>query len=211
MKITRPVLWICFCVVALILAVMFYLRDKPIDRDLIGNQLCAPPCWMGITPGSASKDQAIAILRKAEETGEGTLKILPNNTFIFWYSKERKNYSLRLQNDEIQNISLSSIENTNLGMLVDHLGEPDGWTIKRNEFSTFIIYPERGVLAVVAPKVSANQEEYSLTYSIFRNLCVGPVYFVKPGTRNQMLAFIFGDSFNAETFFEFFNSTFAAP
>jgi hypothetical protein len=139
-----------------------------IDPILTNTNPCSPPCWMGITPGETSKEQAINILEQEElnENGELTVTL----TEISWRVNNGQRVHIFSDADDIINRVTIMLSETDLESVIEEFGDPDymrSGEISDGWYSAYIYYLQKGL----SFRVSGREMK------ITPNMVVGIAYF----------------------------------
>ena len=126
-------------------------EPKPITHPwLIGAEVCRPPCWNGIIPGETTFEEALDIVLDLEFfSEEGSIKTQDDKSSLYWYGGDRNNAYIDFYENKVIFIQLL-IEIYDLGSVVNHFGEPDGYTVDFDEgfYAIKVFYPNIGLVFV---------------------------------------------------------------
>lgn len=161
---------------------------------------CASPCWYGITPGQSTSSQVYSALDRIE--GVDKDRIFESATVagkpfrITWYFKkpvEDGMGSVRIQNDLVTALSITTVNSLKTADLFDKLGEPEKyWTEigQRDSGEQFLdimlLAPSKGYEAelVIDIKPGSDQVEIKGSTPVFRVTYFSPgMYQELPETR----------------------------
>jgi hypothetical protein len=144
---------------------------------------CAPPCWYGITPGQTTSSEVYSALDSLEGVDTDLIFETDNlegkPTRITWYFKrpvEDGMGSVRIQNDLVTAISISTINSLNVADLFDKLGEPEEYWSElahgesRDYLNVTLLYPTKGyaVETVIDIQNGADKVEIKASTPVFR-------------------------------------------
>jgi hypothetical protein len=151
---------------------------------------CASPCWYGITPGQSTTSQVYSAL----DLIEGVDKDLIFESYnvdgkpirITWYFKkpvEDGMGSVRIQNDLVTAVSITTINSLKMADLFNKLGEPEKYRTEigqRDDGEQFLdimlLAPTKGYVAevVIDMKPGSDQVEIKATTPVFRVTYISP-------------------------------------
>jgi hypothetical protein len=144
---------------------------------------CNPPCWYGITPGQSTASQVYSALDRIEGVDKDLI-LETNNidgkpTKITWYFKkpvEDGVGSVRIQNDLVTAISITTVNSLEMADLFSKLGEPEEYWSEaahgeaRDYRDILLLYPTEGyaVEAVIDIKNGEDHVEIKANTPVFR-------------------------------------------
>lgn len=119
---------------------------------MILSDVCAPPCWYGITPGLTSSQESITALGSIPLVDSASIETQVARQYhfedqIFWEFLNEGNGGISLKNDTVMETRLEDVS-IPLEKLVDVFGDPqqmvfyprwgDDWYVN-------ILYPQQGI------------------------------------------------------------------
>lgn len=122
------------------------------DAEMILSDVCAPPCWYGITPGLTSSQESITALGSIPLVDSASIETQVARQYhfedqIFWEFLNEGNGGISLKNDTVMETRLEDVS-IPLEKLVDVFGDPqqmvfyprwgDDWYVN-------ILYPQQGI------------------------------------------------------------------
>jgi hypothetical protein len=157
------------------------------DSDLVGDEECSPPCWLGIQPGETKTSDAIQLLKRVEADGGGKLTILDTG-IISWLDNSNKNYSLYSDNDLIVSVKIDFRSSSiNLEEAISLFGEPSNVgpsKISDGGYFITLYYPDKGLVFVAGGNKSL--------YEIYPGMPIFLAYFVQPGDIATIVPLLYG-------------------
>jgi hypothetical protein len=132
---------------------------------------------MGITPGETSYDEAVSIVEKYEfDSEEEYYEIKDDFNYIQFYGGDDNNALIYYYTGKVEFIR-SRLIGVDLGSIIDHYGEPDGYSYHPGShgYSISIYYPDLGLVFVAAQGLHPISEDMS----------VPTVYFLYPMDPDQ--------------------------
>jgi hypothetical protein len=183
------------------IGVLTFVRNYDKQPSLIlTSPECASPCWYGITPGQSTSSQVYSALDRIE--GVDKDRIFESDTVagkpfrITWYFKkpvEDGIGSVRIQNDLVTALSITTVNSLKTADLFDKLGEPEKyWTEigQRDSGEQFLdimlLAPSNGYAAelVIDMKPGSDQVEIKGSTPVFWVTYFSPgMYQEVPETR----------------------------
>lgn len=164
------------------------------DSDLVGNEKCSPPCWMGIQPGKTKTSDAIQLLKGVEAESGGKLTILDTGV-ISWLNNSKKNYSLYSDSDLIVKVKIDFRSSSiNLEEAISLFGEPSNLSPGKISGGGYFIsayYPDKGLVFVAGGNKSL--------YEIYPSMPIVLAYFVQPGDITTIVPSLVGKNVISET------------
>ena len=167
---------------------------------ILTSPKCASSCWYGITPGQSTVSQVYSVLDGIE--GIDKDRIFESDTMngkpfrITWYFKkpvEDGMGSVRIQNDLVTAISITTVNSLKTADLFEKLGEPDAyWTEigQRDTGEQFLditlLAPSKGYVAelVIDMQPGSDQVEIKPNTPVFQVTYFSPgMYQELPETR----------------------------
>jgi hypothetical protein len=150
---------------------------------ILTSTKCAPPCWYGISPGQSTSSEVYSALDSIEGVDKDlifeTVNLEGKPTRITWYFKqpvEDGMGSVRIQNDLVTAISISTINSLKLADLFDKLGEPEEYWSElahgedRDYLNITLLYPTKGyaVETVIDIKNRTDKVQIKASTPVFR-------------------------------------------
>ena len=130
-------------------------EPSPITHPfLIGTEECRPPCWEGIIPGETTFEEALDFLRDSEfVSDEGWIEIKYEKPSLHWYRGDGVGATIRFYENKVILIGFwfnYGKRIFDLGSMVNHFGEPDGYTVGFDEgfYAITVFYPDIGLVIV---------------------------------------------------------------
>ena len=124
------------------------LNPKLKDTWLIGTEDCRPPCWNGIIPGETTFDEALNVIQSFGFINKkGEIRMGEDESYISWYRGDGKNAYIKFFENKVILMHFFMLSG-DLGSVVDHFGEPDGYTVIFDDPGIFIevFYPNYGLV-----------------------------------------------------------------
>ncbi len=187
---------VSFCALALLFLASLSGCSRGLDSDLVGSQDCSPPCWRGIRPGISRSDDAVSMLTKLQQRGEGRLT-LPDSDHIYWHSSSGREYSLLTKNDLVSGIELDLRTSSTIALeeIVAVYGEPTRLEINgirdSGYFYATLFLPNRGLVFVASSSKSVIRDGVT-GFIIDRNDPVVLAYFAPPADLPTVVNNLFG-------------------
>lgn len=183
-----------FLMLFIIFLQLFVSGCSKTDSDLVGNEKCSPPCWMGIQPGKTTKDDAVKLLKEIEADGGGRLTILDTG-IIKWLNNSKKNYYLYTDSDLIVKVEINfRTKSMDLDEVISLFGEPSNLhlgKIRDGGYFISVFYPEKGLVFVAGGDKSL--------YEIYPSMPIALVYFLQPSDIVTIVPSLFGKDIVSET------------
>jgi hypothetical protein len=199
----KKLLIINLAILALLGLVGCASKTNPLRILKMNEDVCEPPCWMGIIPAETSFKDAYEIVSGLEFFSQrGEIKVDENEEFLLWQSGLHQNAHISFDNGIVSLISFYFPE-TELGNVIEEYGTPDFYRTyavnyeidEENEvyYGIDIIYPEIGLVFQVI-----GQEPIS------EDLVVLGAFFTGPGTVEEIAAEILAPGQNLIIQLDFF-------
>jgi hypothetical protein len=104
------------------------------DRSLVTNIPCAPPCWWNITPGITTRTQVLQTLPAMPFFKAGSIRTPETETAIYWNSDGSSlDERILIQQNTVALIQVHLVSrNVQLEDVIRSQGEPDSYTVYRN-------------------------------------------------------------------------------
>jgi hypothetical protein len=164
-------------------------EPKPITHPfLLGSDSCSPPCWMGIIPGKTSFDKACEIIEKLPfENEEVYYQVREEYHFIEWNSGDGEFAKIYYFNNIVEFINLR-IEGIDLGSIILHYGDPDGYLYYPDDdaYSIVIFYPHLGLVFTARQGLSPIAEDM-MSRTVFFLYPMNPEDFYSSFFENQKI------------------------
>jgi hypothetical protein len=178
-------------------------KAEPLKILSLSEDVCDPPCWMGIFPDETSFTDALKIVKELEffsQNGDliveaNKIILIPtyaeivvddNKEFILWQSGVEQNAHIAFENGIVSLISFY-IPETKLGNVIEKYGTPDSYYTYSVEnvvegetekyFGMDIFYPETGLVFGVVGREPISDDSVVLN-----------VTFTHPGTVEEIVA-----------------------
>jgi hypothetical protein len=184
MKLLRIILFLSSAIIVVLISVRLQTPEwepKPITHPfLVGSENCRPPCWEGIIPGETSYDEALSIVENIPFVNdEGYFRVDDDFRGISWVSGDGSTAVIYLYDSKVDFMRLNfstknyEIEGIDLGSLMNHYGEPDGYEYYPSDdhYAITVYYPVLGLVFVVYQ---------GLDEPISEDMHVSHVYFLYP-------------------------------
>lgn len=114
----------------------------------MSDEICDPPCWMGITPFETTYEEALEIIGELNFfSNEGLINIDENLKFINWYGGDGNNAHIRFTDGIVSSLSFS-LRNAQLGDVIQTYGFPEYYNTQEgdSEYGIDIFYPKVGLV-----------------------------------------------------------------
>ena len=176
-------------ILVFILLVLSSCHPKQVDENILGTELCSPPCWRGIIPGTTTKTEVVETLAQWKLDGTGTWSELPED--IRWLDNNGERYKyLHVKDDIIQYIRFE-VDATKLQYVIDNYGSPDSISIHQCVdclgYGISLNYPNSGLIFMAeSQRMSEMKRLFMDEYEITPEMNVNSVYFLAPSDISTM-------------------------
>lgn len=127
-----------------------------IDKSIVTDLKCTPPCWQGITPGVTTGEQALKILTDSPYIKQESIKQVGNMKFggCTWdwrYPGRRVQSGLNWQSEIVESIRLDLTFDLTVQEVIERFGNPEAVSVveggqPENWYWLIVLrYPSQGI------------------------------------------------------------------
>lgn len=189
--------------------ILWWALQSSVDRSLMTQMPCAPPCWQGIVPGQTTLEEAMKSLQSCKyvafhDVHLRSVRLTATDTSELQIAQWEgmKDFVARLLGAP-QAINLAifrdrMVECIHTGLdysvrledFVNRYGEPEtlnlqGGIAKGGYTTVALFYPEQGLAVMVQVKMHRQEQEYTATLE--RDSLVKSVLYFAPSSMDELL------------------------
>ena len=171
------------------------------DTWLIGTEDCRPPCWNGIIPGDTTFEEALNVIQSLGFiNNKGEIRVGEDESYIYWYRGDSKKVKIYLYENKVILMRLDKLSRLDLGSVVDHFGEPDGYTVFIDDLGGIVevFYPNYGLVFEMNLEVEDSITQDLRVWQFWILSPEDPEYFYASYIDNQDIMYDQGPGFIKE-------------